>query len=137
MARRRQIGALRARRAWPVLAVVAALLLLAGCTGRGGDAEKTITVPELTGLSPGEAIGLLCDRGLFPGAVTKRSATRPPIGTDDMTAQLRASRVLGSSPAAGAAVPVGSAVAFWFDAPSSWHSGVSVASACDFGTAPG
>ena len=60
--------------------------------------EVSATLPELAGLGLSDARAVLSDRGLLGGNVSRRSSTEPE------------NTVIGSTPGAGAVVPIGSAV---------------------------
>lgn len=84
---------LRSRTAVLTLALVALLALAAGCA-------RTVTVPEVSGLTLPQASQALVEARLAVGQVTEAAS-------DDVAAGL----VLSQDPSAGKAVPAGTAVA--------------------------
>ena len=113
------------------VALVLMVTALAGCSG--GQSDASIAVPDLVGLNPNQAIGRICEVGLVPGKVRpERTGRRLSDDEQRPDVVMRASRVLQSSPAAGAEVERGSAVGFTFQAPSNATFGPLLPAACDF-----
>lgn len=99
-----------------------------------GTDDAPVHVPELVGMTPMRAYGVLCDAGLFPGRVTLRPRRAALAGGQGVDRMLRASSVISSTPAAGEEVPRSTAIDLDVAVPSNWRYGKESAAACDFGS---
>lgn len=90
-----------AGRRWPAVALAAAALLAAGCSG--GEQETQVVVPDVVGLTPDAAVTRLCAAGLVPNVV---AVVDPSLPEARPRAAL-SSAVRATQPAAGARVPTG------------------------------
>jgi beta-lactam-binding protein with PASTA domain len=95
-------------------------LVAAGCGGgRAQPPIRTVVVPHLAGVSSQAAVHRLCALGLRPDAV--KVTNTPPVRSagSHRTAGIVVVPmwIVGTDPAAGARVPVGSTVTIRFGAP--------------------
>jgi len=93
-----------------------ALGVAAGCSGDedaagtapGPPERNEVSVPDLVGLNPEQAVARLCSAGLSIGDVAVVERT-PEVGRRPAAA-LAASRVRGTEPGPGRSVPVGTGI---------------------------
>lgn len=124
-----------------ILAVAVAIAVAAGCSSDGGgDAgpdggappAERVAVPDVVGLTAAAAVARLCDAGLTVGAIEVVARTPAVRGRPGRAAG--ASRVRGTSPGAGVALPGGHFVDLRVSAPR--NAAVLVRTVCDPAAVP-